>query len=416
MRILFLTNFYSPYELGGYEQWCREVADALRKRGHVVAVLTSVHGVGEKSIEEGYIYRLLTLESDLRYYRPLQFFFSRRKREDENVAHLQRVVADFRPDIVFVWGMWNLSRTLPACAEKLKDVKVVYFLSNLWPSETDIHTEYWRQTGRQWYTRPFKKLLGQVALALLSWEGKPVSLKFEHPICVSASVRDNLVQAGIPIKHAHIIYGGTDVESFLQLRRADNVDDTHLSLVYAGQLGSHKGVHTAIQALAILARRYPDKDIKLTIIGSGHPAYENRLRDLVSREELDDRVIFYGRVSRQQMPKLLSRFDVLVFPSIWEEPFARMVLEGMAAGLVVVGTPTGGTKEILMEGQNGLIFAPEDADGLAAQIERLLVNPGLRRRLAENGRKIVVRQFTLDRMVNEIETFLFRVLYKEIGP
>jgi glycosyltransferase involved in cell wall biosynthesis len=78
----------------------------------------------------------------------------------------------------------------------------------------------------------------------------------------------------------------------------------------------------------------------------------------------------------------------------------------MASGLVVVGTTTGGTGEILREGETGLTFAPEDAEGLAEQITRLSLDPDLCYRLAQAGRQNVLENFTLDKMVQEIEAYL----------
>jgi glycogen synthase len=78
----------------------------------------------------------------------------------------------------------------------------------------------------------------------------------------------------------------------------------------------------------------------------------------------------------------------------------------MASGLVVVGTTTGGTGEILREGETGLTFAPEDADGLAEQITRLIRDPDLCYRLAQAGRQNVLENFTLDKMAKEIEAYL----------
>jgi glycosyltransferase involved in cell wall biosynthesis len=117
-------------------------------------------------------------------------------------------------------------------------------------------------------------------------------------------------------------------------------------------------------------------------------------------------VIFHKPVSKDKMPAILQQFDVLIFPSIYEEPFARMTQEAMASGLVVVGTTTGGTKEILRHGETGLTFEPEDADGLAEQVSQLIVDPDLCSRLAQAGRKAVLENFTLDKMVTEIEAYL----------
>jgi glycosyltransferase involved in cell wall biosynthesis len=114
-------------------------------------------------------------------------------------------------------------------------------------------------------------------------------------------------------------------------------------------------------------------------------------------------------VARAQAPHVLAEHDVLIFPSEWEEPFARSVLEGMAAGLTVIGSTTGGTGEILVEGQTGLTFTAGDSQELARQIGRLAQDPALRRRLAANGRSIVTRRFTLQRMVDELEAALVAI-------
>jgi glycosyltransferase involved in cell wall biosynthesis len=112
------------------------------------------------------------------------------------------------------------------------------------------------------------------------------------------------------------------------------------------------------------------------------------------------------------MPGILQQYDVLVFPSIYEEPLARITQEAMASGVVVVGTTTGGTKDILCHGENGLTFAVEDADDLADQIARLITDPDLCCRLAHAGRQVVFEYFTLDRMAREIENYLLDCVVK----
>jgi glycosyltransferase involved in cell wall biosynthesis len=115
------------------------------------------------------------------------------------------------------------------------------------------------------------------------------------------------------------------------------------------------------------------------------------------------------------MPALLQQFDILIFPSIYEEPLARMTQEAMVSGLVVIGTTTGGTKEILMDGETGFTFAPEDADGLAKQVTRLILDPDLCYRVAEAGRQTVLENFTLDKMVQEIEVYLMGCFDRNSG-
>jgi glycosyltransferase involved in cell wall biosynthesis len=106
------------------------------------------------------------------------------------------------------------------------------------------------------------------------------------------------------------------------------------------------------------------------------------------------------------MPALLRQFDVLLVPSVWQEPLARMVLEGMAAGLVVIATPTGGTAEVIEDGNNGLFFTPGDGEDLARKIDSLADDPEILPRLAYAGRQTVTERFTATRMMDDIENYL----------
>lgn len=404
MRILFLSNFFPPARPGGYTQWCHEVAERLADRGHTIGVLTSRHEIEKAPVTEPNIYRLLHLEGDLEYYRPLQFFTSWKKQHRENLAFLEQTVREFAPDLIFVWGMWALSKALPALAERLLSGRVVYYLSDYWPSAQDMHSKYWQSPAQRQTTQIMKRALGRVAMSTLAKEGQP-TIQFEHAICVSARVRDILVEAGLPLQGARIIHGGTDMKRFPEARERD-YRRGQLKLVYAGQLVHHKGVHTAIQAMARLVNQEKISHITLTLIGSGHPEYEAYLRNLVAQENLQDFVIFHEPVSKDKMPSTFEQFDILIFPSTYEEPLARVTQEAMASGLVVIGTTTGGTKEILRDGETGLTFAPEDSAALAKQIARLIGDPDLCCRLSDAGRQTVLQNFTLDKMVREIEEYL----------
>lgn len=404
MRILFLSNFFPPARPGGYTQWCHEVAERLAERGHTIGVLTSRHERAKAQASEPNIYRLLHLEGDLNYYRPLHFFTQWKKQHQENLVFLEQIVKEFAPDLLFVWGMWALSKALPAQAEQLLPGRVAYYLSDYWPSALDMHTTYWQSPAQRWPLQVAKRVLSKVAMSMLAQTSRP-ALKFERVMCVSGRVRDLLVEASLPVQHARIIHGGTDVERFRSIRERKYVAG-HLKLLYAGQLVQHKGVHTAIEAMARLVNQSGLDRINLTLVGSGHPDYEALLHNLVERERLDRHVTFHKPVSKEQMPAILDQFDVLIFPSIYEEPLARITQEAMASGLVVVGTTTGGTKEILRDGETGFTFAPGDAGGLADQVARLITDPDLCSRLSYAGRQTVLEKFTLDRMVTEIEVYL----------
>jgi glycosyltransferase involved in cell wall biosynthesis len=413
MRILFLTNFYLVHGSGGEEQSCQQVVEGLKQRGHTTLVLTSMHGSNNLPVELDGIYRSLYLEMDLVPLRnSLTFFTKRKRREKHNLQVFERVLEQFDPDIIFIWGMWNLPYSLPAFAEARYPHKVVYRFATYWPTLPSQHEFYWRTPGRKWYSRLPKRILAHLALAMLAKEAQQYPLTFKHAICVSAASRDILVKAGITVSNARIIYTGLDVSKHLNGEQHQRDHDDHsLNLLYAGRLTSDKGIDTAIEAMKKLVFDQNQRGIRLSLAGSGSEEYENHLRFLVDQAGLSDYVSFLGWMPPEEMPSLLHKFDVLLLPSIWPEPFARVLLEGMISGLVVVATPTGGTPEIVLDGENGLLFTPGNPEDFAQKIARLVDDPELRRKLAKAGKQTIMARFTVSKMMDEMESFLQDVAF-----
>jgi glycosyltransferase involved in cell wall biosynthesis len=377
-----------------------------------------MHGTGNVPVEADGISRSLYFEMDLvPWQHSITFFTSRKAREKHNLERLERVMDEFRPDIIFIWGMWNLHRSLAVLAETRYPDKVVYRFATYWPTLPSQDEMYWRAPGRKWYSRILKSVLGPIALSMLAREHRQLPLAFKHAICVSEATRRELVEARIPVANAQVIYTGLDAQPYLN-NRSDlqpNSAKQNLNLLYAGRLVEDKGIDTAIMALEKLVRDHGRHSIKLTIAGSDAAGYEDYLRNLVTRVKLDDSVSFLGHVPAKEMPRLLQQFDVLLVPSRWAEPFSRMVLEGLSSGLVVVGTPRGGTSEILIDGENGLFFAPGDADDLAKKILILANDHDLRKRLARAGQQTVIEKFTVTRMMDEVESYLQQVAYPDLN-
>lgn len=408
MRILFISNFYPPYELGGWEQNCQEAVEGLRARGHVCYVLTSRHGLDGITQSEVDVARVLHLQADIHYYRPLDFFLCRPGQEKANVRALRDALDAFHPDIVFIWGLWNLSFRLAYWAEQWLPERVAYAVAGYWFMQPDPHEAYWQQPARQPAVRALLAPARWLALRQLAREKAAYPLQLRHVACVSHYVRQKLSQAGVLPHGARVIYNGVDPEPFLEAaahRRPGN----GLRLVYTGSLLAHKGVHTAIEALDLLKRQRRMDGIHLDIVGSGHPDYEARLHSRVTAMGLDAHIRFCGRVSRPEIPAILAGHDVFLFTSIYEEPIARTVMEAMAAGLAVVGTAVGGQAEMLQHGENALVYPPDNAAALAECITQLQSDPALRARLAERGQRTVLEHFTLKRMVDEIETWLAEI-------
>jgi glycosyltransferase involved in cell wall biosynthesis len=410
MRILFLSHGYPPYALGGLTLRCQEVAEALRQRGHTIHVLTSRYGLDGVAVHEEGVTRALHFQARMDYYRPLEFFLTRPRKERENLAILRETIDSFAPDIVFVWGLWNLSRALPYWAERwMGPERVAYAIADYWLIEPDIHHAYWRLPARRPLVEAAKAAIRPMVLRKLEEERRSQALQLGHVTCCSEYTANKLAAAGALPHGARVIYNGIDPQPFM-VRPRPKRSGAPLRLLYFGGLSDHKGVHTAVEALALLKDRGSAVGLDLALVGDGHPDYVAHLRMLAAQHGVLGQIVFHGSVSRDEIPALLARHDLFLFTSIWEEPFGRTIVEAMAAGLAVIGSEVGGSIEIMRDGANALTYPAGDASALADRIVQLRESPELHERIVKAGRKTVLERFTLDRMVDEIEEWLSEIV------
>jgi len=405
MRLLFVSNYYPPFARGGYEQWCEEVAVALGSRGHNVHVLTAK--VGDEppysTENEVKVYRMLNLEVVGGLWQTaVRLWHHRNRLEAENLDTIREIIVDVQPDVVMMWGMWNVPCSVPELIEQMLPTQTVYYFCDYWPTLPSSYVQQLQNPARSQVTQIPKKVISRFFLPQLLAEPE-IALQFPHAICVSRAVRERLVAKDVPVEHAQVVYGGTQVDQFAAHAKETSADN-RLKLLYIGRLSAEKDVKTVLDAMEWLK----GKPVTLDVVGSGDPDYETALRVLAADRDL--KVHFWGRVSREQIPAIMAQHDALVFTSKWPEPFARTVLEAMVAGLVVIGTTTGGTGEILVEDETGLTFPVGETAVLVAQIQRLYNEPALRQRLAQAGKNRILADFTFTRMVDEIEQSLDRIV------
>ncbi len=156
-------------------------------------------------------------------------------------------------------------------------------------------------------------------------------------------------------------------------------------IVFLGRLVSDKGCDLALRALAILKQE--GLTTSFTVIGDGPemPA----LKQLTTELELTEQVEFLGTI-REGRGKIVARHRIMVVPSIWEEPFGVVALEGIAAGCAVVASRGGGLPEAV--GDCGILFPNGDVEALARGLKDLITNSSLRDELIA-GRKQHLEQF-----------------------
>jgi glycosyltransferase involved in cell wall biosynthesis len=127
---------------------------------------------------------------------------------------------------------------------------------------------------------------------------------------------------------------------------------------YLGVLSPNKG----LELLNAAWQAVDGTTARLVIAGTGAPDYERGVRELFG-----DAAEFLGWMDSAQF---LQAVDFLIVPSVWNEPFGRIVVEAFAAGVPVIASATGGIPEIVTEGRNGFLFDRNDAAALSMAIRR----------------------------------------------
>jgi len=139
-----------------------------------------------------------------------------------------------------------------------------------------------------------------------------------------------------------------------------------------GKIEERKQQHIAVKALAKL--RDKGLRVKLHLIGGGDENYLAHVRSEAEKLAVDDLIVFHGYDSRPF--DCLVSVPVIILPSRFEG-VPTSLIEGMALRKLVVGTPTGGTAELIKDGINGFLHAPGDVDALVEILDKIFVRPGI---------------------------------------
>jgi len=196
-----------------------------------------------------------------------------------------------------------------------------------------------------------------------------------------------------------VVHDGLDTQDFTaEEPRAGGA----LRIGIVGRLAHWKGQHVFLDAAARVRELFPA--VRFQIIGAalfGEEAYEKDLRAQAMTLGLDGAVEFTG--FRDDVPQLIEGLDILVHASIMPEPFGQVVVEGMAAHTPVVATDGGGPREIVVQGETGLLVPMGDAAAMAGALLLLLEDPALRRRMGEAGARRVAEKFTIERTAARVQ-------------
>lgn len=366
-RILIINNLYPPQELGGYGRRICDFANVLGKRGHTIHALASdAPYLGEIKSPETNVTRELLLCGTYEELPPK--YFADELEVKRVIAHndsvIKKTIESYAPDVCLVGNIDLLTNSI--------------FLPLLEKSIPVIH------------------LLG------FAEPGYPVECTPNSPLYYiganSEYGRQGVIKKGYPLDEIGIVYPGAFIEQF-QMCCLPNLDK--LRIVFASLVLPYKGPQTLIEALAIL--HYAGIDFECSIAGDApNTDFLNDLKNIAQTRGFDSKVHFLGYLPRKELIELFAKNNVLVFPSVWEEPFGRSQVEAMAAGLTLITSGTGGSAEIVKPGISGLTFPPRNAFALAEALMGLTKNPEKWQEMAIVG-QMRAELFDIDRSIDFLE-------------
>jgi glycosyltransferase involved in cell wall biosynthesis len=209
-------------------------------------------------------------------------------------------------------------------------------------------------------------------------------------------------------RHEAVIPNGIpdDAAPYLNRIRADG---QRVRVLYVGKLDESKGVMVLLESVRQLAGR--TGPFTVSFMGQfGSADFERKAMAFCSANGLTEIVRFIGLKVGAAKWQVFSDSDILCFPSFFEaESFGNVALEAMMFQLPVVATRWRGIPDLIADGENGLLVPANDPAALSSALERLINDPRLRLRMGAAGRCRYLARFTIERHLNDVEAFLYKV-------
>jgi PEP-CTERM/exosortase A-associated glycosyltransferase len=295
---------------------------------------------------------------------------------------LESVVGEIRPDIIHahspVLNAWPALRV----GERL-DIPVVYEVRAFWEDAAVDHGTTTEGSLRYRLTRALETRALRRA---------------DHVFTICEGLRRDIVQRGIPAAKVTVIPNAVDIGAFEAGAPADAELRAQLGLQdrcvmgFIGSFYAYEGLDLLLQALPGILLQRPDACVLL--VGGG--PQEAALKDQARRLGVSARVVFCGRVPHDQVKRYYDLIDVLVYPRhsmrLTELVTPLKPLEAMAQGRVLVASDVGGHRELIHDGETGVLFQAGSVHALTGAIVDLLAAHKQWPRFRKSGREFVETQ------------------------
>jgi glycosyltransferase involved in cell wall biosynthesis len=390
-RVLIVTNFYSPYVVGGAEVVASHLASWLVRQGIDVTVVSTC------GPEEAHSSEMLDGVRVLRYFPPNLWWNFERFAAGDHRSMLDKARWNLRdiwnrraavlfgdlldahkPDIVHTHNLKGFSPAIWAEITRRR-IPLVH-------TAHDYYLVCQRGTLSRGNGRPCTRRCGDCSVAALSRKTLgPLPDVFCSP---SEWVLARHLAFGVHGKAESSVVPNGIVrlrKSGPQSRRTKRGGPLHL--LYLGQIREEKGAHLLFPALSMFGDQ-----VSLSIAGEGPLSPK-----IAAWADRDSRVTWHGFVRGEQKERLLADADVLLFPSMWSENAPLVIGEAMGHALPVIASDMGAIPEFIQHEQNGLLFASGDPVAMAGAVRRLLEDRTLLESLSVNAASAAER-WSVDHM------------------
>jgi PEP-CTERM/exosortase A-associated glycosyltransferase len=217
----------------------------------------------------------------------------------------------------------------------------------------------------------------------------------DHVTTICEGLKAEIIARGVPEERVTVIPNAVDIGEFHFGRPADEKLRRDLGLAghtvigFIGSFYAYEGLDLLVQALPRVLQSRPDA--RLLLVGGG--PQEQALRAAVRQAGLDEKVVFTGRVPHSEVQRYYSVVDVFAYPRhsmrLTELVTPLKPLEAMAQGQLLVASDVGGHRELIRDGETGILFKADDVEALAHAILRMLGERARWPQIRAQGRRFV---------------------------
>ncbi len=232
--------------------------------------------------------------------------------------------------------------------------------------------------------------------------------KVDGVIAISERVKRVLLADGLSEEKIDVVYSGIDMDRFQDTKGDYLISELALNrnslrIGNIAALAWHKDHKTLIAAARVVIDEFP----QAVFLIAGEGPLREELEILVKKLDLQEKVKLLG--FRQDIPEILSIFDIFVLSSSWEG-LGTSLLDAFASRVPVIATNVGGIPEIVRDGVNGILVPPGDPKALSRAIISLLKNKDLAGRIAKEGFHLAKEKFSVERMARDTKKIYDRLV------